>query len=264
MSQYIIEVKGEIIANELTHYAQNWVCGACTLDQSTIDNYQYDRDSHSVHGNLILNSLKRAVPYAIYYTNKGIAATSSGDISASPGYIAAEQYYKNNIAFIQEQLCMAYTVCDKLLQTLYKGLFMDIFSILELFLSDVLLCMIYSNETIYKNALNYYKLNKCNNHLMVYDLEKKMHNFFFTEIIYHRFNTVNKLFLKIANINIPNYRKLEKYLHKRNNIVHRYSLSNIDRMRVTVITEKDVNDLIVVSNEFVKQLVYNIKSNENI
>lgn len=96
MKRYIIEVKGEIVANAQIHYAQNWVC--CDVSSSiTDDSYSYDKETHTVNSHLLLNENIRAVPYAIYFTEKGIAANSTGDIAAYPGYGAAWEYYKVNI-----------------------------------------------------------------------------------------------------------------------------------------------------------------------
>lgn len=97
MARYIIEVKGEIVANAQKHYAQNWVC--CDIGSSITDeSYSYGEETHTVNSNLFLNENRRAVPYAIYFTEKGISTNSTGDISACPGYGAAWEYYKVNIA----------------------------------------------------------------------------------------------------------------------------------------------------------------------
>ena len=259
MAHYMINVKGEIVAYDLTHYAQSWVCGGVGAYECPIDNYDYDMSTHSVNGNLILNTTKRAVPYAIYYTDKGIRATSSGDIAVCPGYGAALGYYKDNIATVQRQLNNSF-ICDDLMQPLYKGLFTDVFSILELFLSDCMLCIIYSNEKAFNKAVDYYKLEKVGNiQLSVAEIEKRMHKFFFDEVVYHKFKLVDKLFKEIIGIELPEYDSVSRFLHLRNNIVHRYSLSNIDRMQVTVILKKDIEELIEACNKFADQIVEKIK-----
>lgn len=262
MAHYFIKVEGEIIANDLVHYAQEWACGGVGTSGHPEDNYDYDETTHSVKGNLILDTTRRAAPYAIYCTeNNGIAATSTGDIAAWSGYGAAVRYYKDNIAIVQKQLNDP-SISTDLMQPLYRGLFTDVFSILELFLSDVILCVIYSNEEVFDKAVEYYKLKKLGNkQLSVIEIEKRMHNFFFREVVYHRFDkVVNILYKRIIGIRIPNHKKLSDYLHKRNNIVHRYSLSNIDRMRVTIISKEDIEGLIATCNTFTDKLVEKIKS----
>lgn len=259
MAHYFIKVEGEIIAYDLVHYAQEWACGGVGTSSHPEDNYDYDETTHSVKGNLILDTTKRAVPYAIYYTEKGIAA-NSGDIAAWPGYGAAVGYYEDNIAIVQKQLNDS-SISKDLIQPLYRGLFTDIFSILELFLSDIILCIIYSDENVFDKAVEYYTLNKLGDkQLNVAEIEKRMHKFFFDEVVYHKFNVVDKLYQEIIGVKLPGYDSLEKYLHKRNNIVHRYSLSNKDRMLVTNIAKEDIEGLIEASNKFTDQLVENIKS----
>lgn len=118
--------------------------------------------------------------------------------------------------------------------------------------------MIYSNETVYENAVRYYKtLKKCNNKYSC--IEKNVHAFFFTGTVYHRFDKVEKMFSKIINIEFPNYEKLHKLLHKRNNIVHRFSFSSIDRMEMVNITLKDIINLTNETNRFVDELIANVK-----
>ena len=136
MGHYCIEVEGEIIAYSKKHFAQNWDCrsvGKPIVDKS----YRYDKNTHSVKGNLILDENRRAVPYAIFYTNKGIRVTEDGDVVANPGYGASFDYFKENIAKIKAQLEVE--IPRDIKDSFYKGLFTDVFSSLELFLSDFIL-----------------------------------------------------------------------------------------------------------------------------
>lgn len=253
MKSYIIEVKGEVIANAKKHYAQNWAC--CDMS-SPIGNesYSYDPKTHTVNSNLVLNENRRAVPYAIYFTKNGIAANSTGDIFAYPGYGAAWEYYKENIAKISNLLKC--DVPEEIKQTFYNGLYVDVFSILELFLSDFILCMIYSNETVYENAIRYYKTSQKSNN-EVSDIERKVHDFFFTGVVYHKFDRVEKMLVKIINIESPDSMNLKRLLHKRHNIVHRFHFSSIDRMELVSITLEDITNLIEEANAFVGKLIEN-------
>ena len=56
---------------------------------------------------------------------------------------------------------------------------------------------------------------------------------------------------------MPDTEDLKPFLYKRNNIVHRYSFSNIDRMSVCIITKNDIQDLINATNMFVDKLIEN-------
>lgn len=258
MGHYCIEVEGEIIAYSKKHFAQNWDCrsvGKPIVDKS----YRYDKNTHSVKGNLILDENRRAVPYAIFYTNKGIRVTEDGDVVANPGYGASFDYFKENIAKIKAQLEVE--IPRDIKDSFYKGLFTDVFSSLELFLSDFILCVIYSDIKSYNRAIAYYKLNneRKKEEKNIAKIEKNMHKFFFDEVVYHAFDKVESMFKNILNIEIPDTKDLRLWLHKRNNIVHRYSLSNIDRMSVCVVSKDDVESLLEVSNSFVEQLIKKYK-----
>lgn len=138
MRNYFIEVEGEIIAKDVKQYAVNWACGAIGGDPESIaDNYDYDKESHAVKGNLVLDNNKRAVPYATYYTKKGIQVYGGGGVSAygsGPG--PAFAYYRDNIEKLKAKLEIK--VPEEVQDSLYNGLYLEGFSILELFLSDFL------------------------------------------------------------------------------------------------------------------------------
>lgn len=126
-------------------------------------------------------------------------------------------------------------------------------------LSDLILCLIYRYDNVLEKALVYYRDKKdknvtdveCKN---VKDIEYKVHNYFFQGIVYHRFDLVEELYDSVLGITIPNTYKLRELIHKRNNIVHRNSLSNRDRMTVTKVSLDDVNNLINVVEKFVNEL----------
>lgn len=261
MAHYLIEVKGEIFSTGGVQYAQNWAClGTSHYNQNDENNsYRYDKNTHTVTSNLILTESLRAVPYATYFTEKGIAAPmeNAAKFFCYPGFGAAVGYYKDNISKISSQLN-----CDiptEIEQTFFHGLFTDIFSILELFLSDFILCMIYTNETIYDKAVIFYKASKKTQN-EVSEIEKKVHNFFFNGIVYHKFDKVEEIYTQLLDIKFPDTKGLKDFLPKRNNIVHRFSFSNIDRMEIISLTTDIIGDLIKEINLFVDRLIENVKN----
>ena len=125
MAYYLIEVKGEIFSTGGMQYAQSWAC--LTRSHYNPDDeknrYLYDKDTHTVKSNLILTENLRAVPYATYFTEKGIAEPeeNSGKLLCSSGFWPAVGYYKDNISKISSLL-----ECDipkEIEQTFYHGLF---------------------------------------------------------------------------------------------------------------------------------------------
>lgn len=243
---FIITVAGEIIANDKKHYAQNWAC-LCRSEIIYDNSFRYDEQQRRVASNLILNKRIRAVPYAAYVSEKNISACSTGDIACAPGAMAAILCYKDNISEIEE---LYNSIIPKETEDFfYNGLLTGIFSILELFLSDVLLCMIFSNNEVYNRTLDWLKQKKkC---LDIVDPDLKIQFFFTNKIVYHRFDDVNCIFKNLLQISIPDTSQIQTFLHKRNNIAHRFAFSNIDRMGMTTIDLDMIKKLILYCNEFV-------------
>lgn len=247
-----IPVIGQVIAYDKKHYAQGWACRS--ISQPIKDkSYKYDEMQHTVRSNLILDSKIRAVPYALYYTEKGICSYPPGDIVFAPGAMAAELYYKDNITEIKSLLKIE--IPSEIEVFFYNGLLTGIFSVLELFLSDVLLCLIFRNHEVYERALDHIKkkgkLNSENHDLVI-------QRYFTKDIVYHKFDQIKCVFNNILQIQLPNTRHLRSYLHKRNNIAHRFAFSNIDRMTMTEINVDILNTLIEHCNEFVAKIMEDI------
>lgn len=250
---FLISVTGEIIAKDKNHYAQNWACRS--FGNSTVDHsYQYDPNNHTVQSNLILNKNVRAVPYAVYVTEKGIQAQPPGELFAAPGSMAAELCYKDNITEIESLLKIE--IPSEIEIYFYNGLLTGIFSVLELFLSDVLLCMIFRNHEVYERALDHLKKKG--------ELDSENHDlaiqrYFTKDIVYHKFDQIKSVFNNILQIQLPDTKHLRYYLHKRNNIAHRYAFSNIDRMTMTEIGLDTLKEFILYCNEFVEKLMNEIR-----
>lgn len=249
---FLINVDGEIIANDKNHYAQNWACRSISnFVEDT--SYNYDKYQHSVHGNLILDKNIRAVPYAVYATDKGICTKSTGEIFAAPGAMAAELCYKDNISEIESLLNVS--IPSEIEIYFYNGLLTGVFSVLELFLSDVLLCLIFTNREVHKRALNeLQKKGKLHNS----DYDFMIQQYFTKDVVYHKFDETRSLFKRILQIKIPDSKNIEDYLPKRNNIAHRFAFSNIDRMRMTVIDLDILHKFISLCNEFVVNIMKEI------
>lgn len=260
MKNYIIEVDGEIIAKDVKQYAVNWVCGSIGGDPESIaDYYDYDKGRHAVKGNLVLDNKKRAVPYAIYYTKKGIQTYGGGDVYAyGSGSGPAFAYYRDNIEKLKAKLEIK--VPEDVRDSLYNGLYLEGFSILELFLSDFTLCHCFQSDELFEKATAFIRTQEtkdekgessCDKEYTTTDLNVR--NYFSSTLVFHRFGQVNKLFAAMG-IRLPETETLKCLLCKRNNLVHRNAYSNIDAMRSTNATQEDVLKLIDACDEFVNAL----------
>lgn len=255
---FLITVKGEVLANDKTHYAQNWVC--MSIGNHIDDfSFQYNKNNHAVQNNLILNKSIRAVPYAVYVTEKGIRAQLPGDICAASGAMAAELCYKDNVSEIEDLFNVE--IPSEIEVYFYNGLLTGVFSVLELFLSDLLLCVIFTNQEVYERAFDYMseqegKRGKKTNYS---NKDIAIQNYFTEGIVYHKFDKVRSIFKRILQIKIPDTKSIENlYLHKRNNITHRFAFSNTDRMQMTMIDQQILKEFIRCCNEFVQNIMIEI------
>lgn len=260
---YIIEVKGDVVAKEGCHYAQDWVAMSASefCDKIGLYEYVYDKDSHSVNGDLILSLKLRAAPYAIYCAAKNVSVVSdnrNADVAAAPGFLPAFLYFDEYINQIKCDLDIQ--VPDRIRALYYNGLYVSVFSVLELFLNDVLLCGIFSNESYYYNAISVFGFSEP---VDQFEIENKIREKI-TKIVFHRFDKVSKIYKSILGFKLPNTKELKNMIHRRNNIVHRYAITNIDRMRVCDASCDDITHLIDVVVKFVEQMksLVNIGGND--
>lgn len=253
---YIIEVFGNIIAMEGKNYAQEYTASSqadINLANALSHSSEYVENQHKILGNLVLDKKKRAVPYATFWAHGdvGIAneAKSGTDLYCSPGFFPAFAYFKEYIKEVEDSLKVV--VCDEIKELYYNGLYISAFSVLELFLCDFLLCGVFANDMYYSKAL--IKLN-IKDDADQYKIEKTIKDTV-NRIVYHRFSEVEELYIAIFGFGFPNYDELKKQIFRRHNIVHRYALSNRDRMTVCTASYEDVEKLIETVVGFVDEMM---------
>lgn len=123
-------------------------------------------------------------------------------------------------------------------------------SVLELFLCDFLMCGVFFKEAYYLNALRVLNVGENSDQYVV---EEKIKDVVFHKV-FHRFKEIEELFRGIFDFDFPDWSELNKRIFRRHNIVHRYALSNIDRMTVCDATTHDVKDLINTIVVFVEEM----------
>lgn len=266
---YIIKVKGRVISKVGNHYAQGFAAGGiATLDGTIGDirEYSYDESTHSINGDLILDGTKRVPPYAIMSAEGGIADLGSTiefvvdgithsmqinrGITYLPGYSASLMCYIENMEQIKSLLS---TKVDSTAESAYvRGLYVDAFSVIELFLGDFLLCGIFTYDSCYERLIssNKFEINDASTPLEIETAVLSK----IEKIVFHDFDKVRKLFKQILDIDLPDTASLEKMLHRRHNIVHRFAYSNIDRISQCIPQREDVRKLIEECDSFVSQL----------
>lgn len=259
---YIIKVNGEIKIISGTHYCQDLSCKSFGGETNN-GSYIFNPESHyikgtdtwiTVEGDLILTDKMKAIPYALYYTEKGIVVYNNADSYIGGGYNTSFCYYNDSINYIHSILDKTID-SNALSEIVYRSLFIDLWSILELLLCDLLLCMMYIYDDVHDLARKYY-IRKIThgNKTEIKNLAKAEREYFFDKIVYHRFGEVGRMYKNILGVDMPNIADVASYIHTRHNIVHRHSLSNIDRMQVSTISRDDVNKFLNDIENFVKEL----------
>ena len=249
---YIIRVSGSVVAKEGKHYTQNWVACACSEGNIEQTPFVYSEKKHSIIGDVFFDKKRRAVPYALYVANGSVGiqenAGSDVDISCCPGFYPAFAYFNEYIGEIRNGLDIQ--VEEKIRDLYLNGLYVGAFSVLELFLCDFLMCGVFFKETYYQNALRVLGVGENPDQYVV---EEKIKNVVYRKV-FHNFEDVEKLFRDIFDFGFPDWKELNKRIYRRHNIVHRYSLSNKDRMTVCDATSDDVRDLIKTIGVFVEDM----------
>lgn len=251
MKPFFIKVLGEIkTEDETPQYALGWACGSVG-GEATNPVFKYNENEHVVESDLILNSRIRSVPYAYYYTEKGICG---GHIAACSGFGGASAYFKESISSVYERL--AIPIEGIIAETVYNGLYVEIFSALELFLADALLCIIFTNDGCYSRGIKFYKNETgLKKDIDSDDLIKNVHNYFCKTIVYHCFPKVKKAYEEITERSFPDINELQRQLYLRHNIVHRHSLDGLSKMQVTCATKESVERLLQTASDFVDSLI---------
>ena len=263
---YTINVSGSIVSYGGNHYAQGYAAGGiASLDGTYADikDYSFEQANHGVRGDLILNGTKRIPPYATMCDEGGIAELDlsdtfglrmDGGITYLPGYDAAIRYYYDNMTQIKALL---YAKIDNSLEPAFlRGLYVDAFSVIELFLGDFLLCGIFTEDKCYDRLLTS-KIFNIPEGSSSLEIEKIIFDTI-EKTVFHRFKDIKVVYKEILDIDFPETIELEQLLYRRHNIVHRFSYSNLDRIRLCIPKREDVDKLIKECDSFVSQLMSRI------
>ena len=201
-----------------------------------------------------MSEKRRYIPYATYVIHgdeRFDERARTGESWIGDGVTASSLYWKESIERMKEKVLIEVPPLCR--DTFYNGLFVECFSALELLLCNVVFSLIYSKQLFFDRAVEYWNRKIDKPILTNDDLEYYVHEFFAT-IVYHQFDVINALFKELFNFNLPDYTALGNHLHRRNNIVHRHSVSNLDWMTETNASAEDVIDLIKCSVRFGNEL----------
>lgn len=241
MKHLCVRVKGSILVETSGHVFLHEV--ACGSADENYELHQYktpgrfDEDCIIIDGDLVLDEKTTVVPYASYVADKCIL--EKWHLRPS---INVNSWRERNLEIINKLRVDIPKDCKAFF---YNGLFISLCSSFELAVMDFLLNLITSSEIIYQRAVLCWSersnREKCKDDLDKYFID--VLKYYINNIVYHRFDDLNSIYSKVIGINLPNYDSLAKLFRKRNNIVHRYSLSNLDRTTITNATQEDIENL---------------------
>lgn len=243
---------GSVVAIKGKNYTQNWVARACSNGEIKETPYVYSEKNHSIIGDVFFDNKRRAVPYAHYVANGSVGiregAEPGVDLSLCPGFYPAFAYFNEYIEEMRKGV--VFPIDEKVSDLYFNGLYIEAFSVLELFLCDFLMCGVFFKEEYYQRALHELGVGEDPDQYVV---EEKIKNVVYHKV-FHKFSDIEKLFRGIFDFGFPDWTELEKRIYRRHNIVHRYALSNLDRMTVCDATHDDVQDLIQTIEAFVEEM----------
>lgn len=259
---YLVEVMGNVVVRGgIQRSGETILLAGEPLNQELIEKlpddyspFSFNRKKRVVNGNLVLSEKCRYIPYATYLIHGDEIIderSESGELWLGDGVDASYAYWEESIIRMEE--IVEVELPPSCHDTFYNGLYVECFSGLELLLCNIVFSLIYSKQTFFDRAVIYWSGRKESPPKTNEEMEGIIQDFFANRV-YHRFDIVNAMFKSVFSFTLPNYKSLERHLHKRNNIVHRHSISNLDWMSIMDATKEDVLKLIRCSKEFAEKL----------
>lgn len=252
MKHLVVKVNGNIIVETEGHiFHYDMACYGAD-DIKEINKYskpgKFIDDTLIIDGDLVLDETTAVLPYASYVAMKDISVNSLCRPS-----INVNSWSERNKDILNKANIEIPEVCK---QHYYNGLFLSLCSSFELAVMDILLMKITTVQKYYDKAVKYWLLKTKVKHL-------KMNNdkyfisvikYFTNTVVYHRFGETQQIYKDILDIDLPNFSQIETAFRKRNNIVHRYSISNLDRITITNASYIDIVNLEKDVGQFLNSL----------
>lgn len=207
-----------------------------------------------IDGDLILNHNDRIIPYYNYVANGGVTVVG-GNIGCLPSPSNVIKLYTDEIEKIERLFHLS--VPDDLRSTYNRQLFIGVIGSLELFLTEMISCLVLGDEDYYHAFLE-----KTNYKISLRDIEEG--NLILDRAVYkvihgintHKLGDVKNLFQNVFGISFPSTQKIGEYVATRHDLVHRNGNSAEDRtLKYVEIPDEKIVSLIKVCNDFVSELM---------
>lgn len=241
----IFLVKGNIIAESGIHFARNWV--ALAPETATDDVVKVK------NGDLTLTVENSSISYYEYWATGAISSLGYNQIClVSPSSILS--LYQDEIERIRK--LEEINVTDPLQSTHLRHLYIAVIGALELFLTELLSCLVLGDKSFFRAYINNSKIN-----LPLNQIEDASKNMVKTvhDIIHdmnsHRMDVVKKTYCSLFTIDFPPIDKMGKIIERRHDFVHRNGYTKQDiSINYVKLSKDELDTAINVTNEFVYSL----------
>lgn len=244
----LVYVNGNIVAKSGRHLAKEWIALAP-------DEYK-ENAVKIIDGDMYLDDNNQFLSYFSYAAKKGISSYIIGGIEIIPSPHNIKDLFDNDIKKIKELLNIP--VPEHLDSELNRHLYVGIISDLELFLTEMLSCLVIGNEQFYYSFI---EKTDCAAYLQVSKEELhsnplKIYKYIHRSINYHRLKDIGEMYATIFSIDFPIDDRLQQMIPTRHDLAHRGGYTLKEHYIVHVeITKEMVYELIKVCELFIDNLM---------
>jgi len=244
----LVYVDGNIVAKSGRHLAKEWIAPAPE---------EYKKNAvNIIEGDLNLDDNNQFWSYFSYAAKSGITSYNSGGIEIIPSPHNIRDLFDNDINKIRDLLNLQ--VPEHLVSELNRHLYVGIISDLELFLTEMLSCLVLGNEGFYHSFVEktdcYISLHESKEEL--YNNPLKIFRYIHKNINYHRLKNVGELYASVFNIDFPSDDRLQQMIINRHDLAHRGGYTLKEHYIVHIdITKTMVCELIKACEMFIDELM---------
>ena len=248
----LVYVNGNIVAKSGRHLAKEWI---------TLAPNEYKCNAAKViEGDLYLDEKNQLLSYLRYAASGGVSSLIIGGIETIPSPKNIRELYDDDVKKIEELL--QFQVPEHLESDRNRHLYVGIISDLELFLTELLSCLVLGNEHYYNrfientDCVDTTKMNKEE----LYNAPLKIHRYIHKNYNYHRLYDVGIIYTAVFNTDFPKYDRLQKMIDTRHDLAHRggYTLKEHQIVHLNV-TQDMVYNLIKECDIFINDLINMLK-----
>lgn len=245
----IVYVKGNIIAKSGLHLAKDWIALASEL--------MLNDAIEVIDGDYYLDENNQFISYFRYAASGDVSCLGFSQICSiqSPAFV--KDMFNEGMRNLEELLDV--NVPGRLLQDFYRHMFIGAISSLELFLTEMLCCLILGDERNYRQFINLLDNDTIKKLLQIKDVDtnnlpKNIYNSFH-HIDSKTMNSFKQLYEKAFGIRFPQHENLQRKINRRHNFAHRRGyILNKHQLLLDTISKDEVKDLMKESDRFVSEL----------